>query len=148
MIISDRRKSTESSHSYKHSPKNGSDGSRRKSLQIKPHADSTTDGLSSDDNEIAENEAEIQKLLQQTRNHLEKTEALRIRSHLLRPEDYVRPLIRSVKSGFSSLIEFVLPAMPTNDPDRNMKALVLVAVLYIIMLLIGFLLLRSYFYVT
>lgn len=37
-----------------------------------------------------EDEIELKELLAQTRNRLEHTNALRVRSHLLRPEDYVR----------------------------------------------------------
>lgn len=37
-----------------------------------------------------DDEIELKELLAQTRNRLEHTNALRVRSHLLRPEDYVR----------------------------------------------------------
>lgn len=37
-----------------------------------------------------EDETELKELLAQSKNRLENTDALRIRSHLLRPEDYVR----------------------------------------------------------
>lgn len=37
-----------------------------------------------------DDEIELKELLAQTRNRLENTNALRVRSHLLRPEDYVR----------------------------------------------------------
>lgn len=36
-----------------------------------------------------EDDSELVELLVQTKNRLENTDALRVRSHLLRPEDYV-----------------------------------------------------------
>lgn len=38
----------------------------------------------------SEDDVEVQNLLSQSKTRLEHSEALRIRSHLLRPEDYVR----------------------------------------------------------
>lgn len=55
---------------------------------------SSSDALSSgNDSTGDEDDLQIQSLLDQSRNHLERTQALRIRSHLLRAEDYVSPLI-------------------------------------------------------
>lgn len=45
---------------------------------------------SSSDSSDFEDETELNGLLTQSRNRLENTNALRIRRHLLRPEDYVR----------------------------------------------------------
>lgn len=54
---------------------------------------SSTDALSSEtDSNNEEDDLQIQSLLAQSRSHLEKTQALRIRSHLLRAEDYVSPI--------------------------------------------------------
>lgn len=52
-----------------------------KSIKVIPATSSSCDD--SDD------EKEMRNLLQQSRNRLEDTEALKIRCHLLRPEDYV-----------------------------------------------------------
>ena len=45
---------------------------------------------SSSSSSEAEDETELLELLSQSKNRLENTDALRIRRHLLRPEDYVR----------------------------------------------------------
>lgn len=113
--LPDRRRSTESSHSYKFSPKHGSsDGSGRKKSSsvlhlVKPReTSSSTDALSSEnDSTHEEDDLQIQSLLMQSRGNLERTEALRVRSHLLRAEDYVSPL-NSVTRGILSFIKVLL----------------------------------------
>lgn len=45
---------------------------------------------SSSSSSDSEDDTEVQNLLSQSKTRLEHTEALRVRSHLLRPEDYVR----------------------------------------------------------
>lgn len=115
LTLADRRRSTESSHSYKFSPKHGSsDGSGRKKSSsvlhlVKPReTSSSTDALSSEnDSTHEEDDLQIQSLLMQSRSNLERTEALRVRSHLLRAEDYVSPL-NSVTRGILSFIKVLL----------------------------------------
>lgn len=127
-----RRRSTESSHSYKYSPKHGSsDGSGRKKsssvLQLvkQPReASSSTDALSSEcESTPEEDDLQIQSLLMQSRNHLERTEALRVRSHLLRAEDYVSPFDTVVTRGLLSFVRAVLASdkwWPPQDGRQTM----------------------------
>lgn len=113
VFCTDRRKSFESSHSSSRlSPKNGKGGSlggstdavmRRKQSESDSSAKrrsggrlsgsfrplSSTSGSSSAGSD-SEAEVEMRNLLTQSRQRLEHTEALRVRRHLLRPEDYVR----------------------------------------------------------
>lgn len=55
---------------------------------VPPIASSSSDDT--DSHNSSEDEIEIRALIGQSRSHLENTEALKIRQHLLRPEDYVR----------------------------------------------------------
>ncbi|XP_059619344.1 klarsicht protein [Phlebotomus argentipes] len=107
----DRRKSFESSHSSSRlSPKNGKSGSlggstdavmRRKQSESDSSAKRRSGGRlsgsfrplsstseSSSGGSDSEAEVEMRNLLSQSRQRLEHTEALRVRRHLLRPEDY------------------------------------------------------------
>lgn len=54
-------------------------------LNTKVTSSSSSDGAVSD----VKDDAELVELLSQSKNRLENTDALRVRSHLLRPEDYV-----------------------------------------------------------
>lgn len=73
---------------------------------VKPReATSSTDALSSEtDCSNDEDDLQIQSLLAQSRKHLEQTQALRVRSHLLRAEDYVSPFV-TVTRGILSLVK-------------------------------------------
>lgn len=57
--------------------------------RIRSNEKSLTSSSSSGSSDL-EDETELNGLLAQSRNRLENTNALRIRRHLLRPEDYVR----------------------------------------------------------
>lgn len=125
--FSDRRRSTESSHSHKYSPKHGSsDGSGRKKSNsllhlVKPRETSTsTEALSSEnDTESEEDDLQIQSLLQQSRNNLERTQALRVRSHLLRADDYVSPLniVMCGTLSFLKVLSWSDMWWPSNDQE-------------------------------
>lgn len=108
-MISDRRKSTESTHSYKYSPKHsagldvgaagsGGGGGRKKS--VRSRFDSCSEALCSDDRQLQqqqqqhdeseEDDMQLRNILLQSRNDLDKTQELRVHSsHMLTPEDYV-----------------------------------------------------------
>lgn len=141
-----RRRSTESSHSYKYSPKHGSsDGSGRKKsssvLQLvkSREATSSTDALSSENESTPEeDDLQIQSLLQQSRNHLERTQALRVRSHLLRAEDYVSPF-DCVTRGILRFIRALLGSdkwwPPKDERDTMLPKMISRPILGIVVLL-------------
>lgn len=85
-----RRKASESDASYSRKQHDHDPSSRRRSVrsivELIPRGFAASSSSSSD----SEDDTEVQNLLSQSKNRLEHTEALRIRSHLLRPEDYVR----------------------------------------------------------
>lgn len=144
-FISDRRRSTESSHSNKYSPKHGSsDGSGRKKsssvMQLKPRETSTSTDVSSEhDSTHEEDDLQIQSLLMQSRNNLERTEALRVRSHLLRAEDYVSPFV-AVTCGILSFIRTLL----TEDLEAILPKTISRPILLITLLLSAFSLFRRW----
>lgn len=135
-FVLDRRRSTESSHSYKYSPKHGSsDGSGRKKsssvMQLKPRETCTSTDVSSEhDSTHEEDDLQIQSLLMQSRNNLERTEALRVRSHLLRAEDYVSPFV-TVTCGILSFIK----ALVTEDLEAVLPKTISRPILLITLLL-------------
>lgn len=88
---------------------------------VKPReASSSTDALSSEnDSTPEEDDLQIQSLLMQSRNNLERTEALRVRSHLLRAEDYVSPL-NTVARG---ILMFMKVLQGGGDENEEQEAL-------------------------
>lgn len=118
-----RRKVSEGSESRKHRHHHHHHGAdddsfRRRSVRSidKAFKNFSSSSTSSD----SEDDIEVQNLLGQSRNRLENTEALRIRRHLLRPEDYVRKMKNKFSfsrsnSGSSGRSEVgrVSPAPPT-----------------------------------
>lgn len=88
---------------------------------VKPReASSSTDALSSEnDSTPEEDDLQIQSLLMQSRNNLERTEALRVRSHLLRAEDYVSPL-NTVARG---ILRFMKVLQGGGDENEEQEAL-------------------------
>lgn len=102
-LFTDRRKSsiggetTLSRLSHKSSKSNKSAFGRKLETDFNKSTNSERRRLKSNEKNIcsssscsdSENDTEIEVVLNKSRHHLENTEALKIRRHLLRPEDYV-----------------------------------------------------------
>lgn len=113
-------------------------------------ATSSTDALSSENESTPEeDDLQLQSLLAQSRCNLERTEALRIRSHLLRQEDYVSPF-RIVTCGILSFIRAAVlgtddqPWWPIPQQGYPAAAVLSRPILGIIVFLSAILLLRRW----
>lgn len=100
-------------------------------MQLKPRETCTSTDVSSEhDSTHEEDDLQIQSLLMQSRNNLERTEALRVRSHLLRAEDYVSPFV-TVTCGILSFIK----ALVTEDLEAVLPKTISRPILLITLLL-------------
>lgn len=76
-----------------------------KCFKLIPNLTSTSSSSSDD----SDNEKELRNLLQQSQNRLEDTKALKIRCHLLRPEDYVNVSNISHSHNYpNTIIQFMI----------------------------------------
>ena len=77
---------------------------------LKSRDSASSTGARSSDNESTseEDDLQIQSLLMRNRGQLEQMEALRVRSHLLRAEDYVSPLITVLRGILRYIADMLL----------------------------------------
>lgn len=105
---------------------------------VKPReASSSTDALSSEnDSTPEEDDLQIQSLLMQSRNNLERTEALRVRSHLLRAEDYVSPL-NTVARGILRFMKVLQGGGDENEDQETLLTQIISRPLLAVVLLLS-----------